>query len=264
MGLFRLAGSGSCPTGKIGVTMPAIRRAAPHPTALLIDGMGTLVGLDDPVAALRGEFFARHVEITAAEASTALRAEIAFYRAHMMQGRDPEGLARLRTRCAAVLRDALPARVASQAAAIEEMTAVLLGALRFRAFPEAREALLAARRRGARVVVVSNWDVSLPEVLERVGLAPLLDAVVTSAAVGAAKPAPEIFIHALAAAGVSPGCALHVGDSLTEDIAGARACGISAILLRRAPGDPAAPAGVVTIADLAELDGVWPTFPTDA
>jgi putative hydrolase of the HAD superfamily len=113
------------------------------------------------------------------------------------------------------------------------------------------------------VVVVSNWDVSLADVLERVGLAPLVDAVVTSAAVGAAKPSPAIFAHALGLAGVAAQDALHVGDSLDEDVRGAAACGISAVLLRRdedpvpaAAGDSVSTEGVATIGGLAELE--WP------
>ena len=48
----------------------------------------------------------------------------------------------------------------------------------------------AGARAGLRLVVVSNWDVSLHEVLARTGLTPLLDGAVTSAEVGAAKPDP--------------------------------------------------------------------------
>ncbi|MGH2876966.1 MAG: HAD-IA family hydrolase, partial [Solirubrobacteraceae bacterium] len=133
-----------------------------------------------------------------------------------------------------------------------EVTAALLAALRFDAYADARPALLAARESGRRIVAVSNWDVSLSEVLELAGLAPLLDAVVTSAAVGAAKPAPAIFRHALALAGTVPERALHVGDSLAEDVEGARASGIEAVLLVR-DRPPDAPPGVRVITSLAQL-----------
>jgi putative hydrolase of the HAD superfamily len=104
---------------------------------------------------------------------------------------------------------------------------------------------------------VSNWDVSLADVLERVGLATLVDAVVTSAAVGAAKPAAAIFEHALGLAGVGAEWALHVGDSLAEDVRGAAACGIGAVLLCRGEGPVTPDAdGVATIGSLADLD--WP------
>ncbi len=231
--------------------------------ALLIDGLGTLVSLAPPAPVLAGELAARFgVEVSEAEAGAALAAEIAFYRVHMGQGSDAERLAALRRRCAEVLRDALPrsdrlARVDPGA-----LTEALLDSLRFQPFPDARPALLAARAHGARVVVVSNWDVSLTEVLERAGLAPLLHAVVTSAAIGAAKPAAAIFAHALALAGVPATEALHVGDSEADDVAGAVAAGIRAVLLARdgAGGRHGVLRdGVAVIAGLGEI--AWPRLP---
>jgi putative hydrolase of the HAD superfamily len=223
------------------------RRSASQRRALLIDAMGTLVSLAPPAALLIGELRRRFgVDVSEAEASHALAAEIAFYRMNMGNGRDTHGLSDLRRGCAEVLREALPAALRQQ-----DLVDTLLASLRFVAFGDAREALLAARADGARVVVVSNWDISLAEVLERVGLAPLLDGVVTSAAVGAAKPDPAVFAHALAIAGVPAARARHVGDSLDEDVAGARAAGIEAVLLRR-DGGPG-PDGVRTIRGLSEL-----------
>jgi putative hydrolase of the HAD superfamily len=238
---------------------PQLRdRPAQPPAALLIDGLGTLVSLAPPAPALRRELAVRFgVEVSEAQAGRALAAEIAFYRVHMGLGRDADSLISLRHRCAEVLRGALPASRRLAGLRLDDVTDALLSSLVFEAFPDAREALLRARGHGARVVVVSNWDVSLLEVLERVGLAPLLDAVVTSAAIGAAKPAATIFTHALALAGVSPQHALHVGDSLEEDVVGAANCGIPAMLLRRA-ADAATPvpAGVTAIGSLTELP--WP------
>lgn len=228
---------------------------------LCIDAMGTLVRLRPPAPRLVAQLATRcEVTVTEAQASTALRAEIAYYREHMQTGRDAESVAALRTRCAAVLRRALPAD--PRLAAVEDglMTDVLLDALRFEPFPDARDALLRARRAGARVVVVSNWDVSLIEVLEEVGLAPLIDGVVTSAAVGARKPDPAIFAHALALAGAPAHDAVHVGDSPTEDVAGARAAAITAVLVdrgdrQRGGARTDVPVAVRVIGDLDEL--VW-------
>jgi HAD superfamily hydrolase (TIGR01509 family) len=229
------------------------RRHSRH--ALLVDGLGTLVALQPPAPALRRELVLRYgVQVSEREAARALVAEIAFYRAHMGAGRDAESLAALRRRCAEVLLDALPHRDRLAAHGVASITDTLLSSLRFEAHADARDALGRVRARGAHVVVVSNWDVSLLEVLELVGLAPLLDGVVTSAAVGAAKPAAAVFRHALALAGVAADRALHVGDSLAEDVRGAQACGIRAVLLSRS-GD-AAPAGVATICGLHQLD--WP------
>jgi putative hydrolase of the HAD superfamily len=227
-------------------------KTPPERAALLIDGLGTLVALEPPAQVLRRELEQRFgVTVSDPQAQRALAAEIAFYRARMNDGRDADSLMALRRRCAEVLRDALPGSDRLAQVDTDSLTRALLASLRFTAFDDARDALLAARARRQRVIVVSNWDVSLLEVLELVGLAPLLHGVVTSAAVGARKPSPAIFEHALALAGTTPDRAVHVGDSLEEDVEGARGCGVSAILLRR-DGTPG-PAGVATIASLAQL-----------
>lgn len=240
------------------------------PRAVLLDALGTLLELEPPVEPLRRELRERFgLEVGAAQAGAALRAEIAFYRAHHDEASDRERLADLRRRAAGALRDALPG--AAGALALEPLTQALLAALRFRPFPEVADVLRAARAGGARLVVVSNWDVSLHDVLADTGLAPLLDGVVTSAELGRAKPAPEIFARGLALAGVAPHEAVHVGDSVAHDVAGALAAGVTPLLLVRAGADdlarlerprggrrqPAAdaqaPAGVRTIATLRPL-----------
>ena len=78
-----------------------------------------------------------------------------------------------------------------------------MAAIRFRAFDDAAPALAELRRLGLSLVCVSNWDVSLPEVLGRCGLDGALDGVVTSAEAGARKPDPAIFQPALRLAGCS-------------------------------------------------------------
>jgi len=85
-------------------------------------------------------------------------------------------------------------------------------------------------------VAVSNWDCSLRRVLEQAGLDGYLDGVVSSAEAGARKPDPAIFDPALKLAGVGPDEALHVGDTADEDVAGARAAGIRALLIDRTNG----------------------------
>lgn len=217
---------------------------------LLIDAMGTLVALQPPAPRLRDELRRRFgVEISPAQAQAAIAAEIRYYRAHMLEGRDRSGVRKLRLRCADAMRPALAPHDLDG----DGMTEALLSSLRFSVFDDVLPALHAARAQGLRVVVVSNWDWSLGERLAQLGLASLLDAVVTSAVVGVGKPDPAIFQRALQVAGVQPGQALHVGDSLQEDVRGARAAGIAVAWLNRAEahGDP--PAGVPVITSLAEL-----------
>jgi putative hydrolase of the HAD superfamily len=227
-------------------TSTAIMQA---PNALLLDALGTLLMLEPPAPLLRAQLADRFgIAVTELDAGRAIGAEIAYYRTHLDEGRDQASLAALRGRCAEVLRGALPPTAELPA---EALTGALLASLRFSVFPDVLGALAAARERGERVVVVSNWDISLEDVLARLELGPLLDGVVTSAGVGARKPSRAIFEHALKLAGARAEDAIHVGDSPEEDVAGARGAGIEPILLLRDGGQE--PPGVRTIATLADL-----------
>ena len=219
---------------------------------MTLDALGTMLELEPPaprlVAGLAERFGLR---VTQEEAGDAVIAEIAYYRAHLHEGRDPEALAALRRRCAGVLRDALPPR--ARELDPDAMAEVLLDAIRFSAYPDAAPALRALRDRGLVLVAISNWDVSLHEQLAATGLTGLLDAAVSSAEVGAAKPDPAIFAHALGRVGIPAEAALHVGDDVVADAEGARAAGLRAVLIDRV-GGAVAPSGVATIASLAELE----------
>ncbi|HEV7177637.1 MAG TPA: HAD-IA family hydrolase [Solirubrobacteraceae bacterium] len=222
------------------------------PRAILLDALGTLLELEPPAPRLRTELLQRFgVRIGETDAQRAIAAEIGYYRAHLDEGRDSVALAELRSRCAEALREGLPDDERIAAIDNAALTSALLASLRFEPFADVRPALAAARAAGRRLLVVSNWDASLNEVLDRLGLSPMLDGVVTSAEFGERKPAPEIFEHALALAGVAADEAIHIGDSLAEDVAGARAAGIEAVLIKR-DGEPGPP-GVRTIATLAAL-----------
>jgi putative hydrolase of the HAD superfamily len=123
----------------------------------------------------------------------------------------------------------------------------LVAAIRFSAYPDAVPALGALRDRGLRLLAVSNWDCSLPRVLDRCGLGGLLDGTITSAETGSRKPDPAIFERALELARCAPDEVLHVGDTAEEDVAGARAAGIRPLLIDRDGGDG-------DIASLEEID----------
>src|SRR5207248_3201245 len=82
------------------------------------------------------------------------------------EGRDPDSLAALRRRCAETMRTALPPSVRARLADLEAVTEALLASLRFRSYDDVAPGLTALRDRGTRLVVVSNWDVSLHLVLD--------------------------------------------------------------------------------------------------
>jgi putative hydrolase of the HAD superfamily len=220
--------------------------------ALLLDALGTLVRLDPPAPRLRVELARRFgVHLSEPEATAAIAAEIRYYRAHLDEGRDTASLTALRRRCAEVIREALPPSQELSAVREDELTDALLNSLHFTPFDDAWSAIEAARAAGLRVVVASNWDVSLHEVLARAGLAPLVDGIVTSAEAGARKPHAAVFERALALAEAAPSEATHVGDSVDEDVLGALRAGIEPVLLSR--DGRAAPAGVRQISSLRDL-----------
>ncbi|MGH2923894.1 MAG: HAD family hydrolase, partial [Solirubrobacterales bacterium] len=189
--------------------------------AVFLDALGTLVELEPPWRLLRDRV---PDEIDDERLVAAVRAEMDYYKRHAHEGRDRDSLADLRERCARVLSDELGVAVS---------VTDLVDSVRMRAYPDAEPALAALREAGVARVVVSNWDCSLGSVLERCGLAGLLDGAVSSAVAGARKPDPAIFEPALALAGCDRDEALHVGDTPEEDVAGARAAGIRALLLDR-------------------------------
>jgi 2-haloalkanoic acid dehalogenase type II len=214
--------------------------------AVLLDALGTLVELQPPAPRLRRLLAEEGFEVSEERAVAGFAAEISYYLDHHLEGSTRERLDDLRDRCATAMMKALELPGLDHATARRAM----LGALEFTPFPDALQALHELRERGHSLVVASNWDCSLPDWLSPTGLLELVDGVVTSADAGAAKPAPAVFRRALALAGVDGTGAVHVGDSLDNDIAGARALGIRAILVRRR-GD--APPGVETVRALTEL-----------
>jgi putative hydrolase of the HAD superfamily len=227
-----------------------------RPRAILLDAMGTLLTFEPPAPHLRAALRARlGADVGEEAAARAIAAEIAYYRAHLHEGADDAGLAALRRASAEAMRPELPSPAAE--APGELLTAALLESLRFHHYPEVPGALAALRERGIRLVVVSNWDVSLHERLRETGLAPLVDGAVASAEVGVAKPDPAIFARGLELAGAEAGEAWHAGDSLAEDVAGARAAGLAAILVARdgapPPGLPAGVPGIRSLAGLLQL-----------
>jgi putative hydrolase of the HAD superfamily len=193
--------------------------------AVFLDALGTLVELEPPWVFLRQRV---SPEVSDERLVAAVRAEMAYYKEHAHEGRDEESLAELRERCAAVLSGELGVDVS-----VED----LISAVRFGVYDDVLPALEGLRRDGLRLLVVSNWDCSLGRVLERCGLAEHLDGAVSSAEAGSRKPDPGIFGTALELAGCEPSEALHVGDTSEEDVAGARAAGIPALLIDRDGGN---------------------------
>jgi putative hydrolase of the HAD superfamily len=184
--------------------------------AVTVDAFGTLVELVDPVPALQQALREHGVERSPELVLAGFRAEVAYYGPRSSEGRDDDTLERLRRECARVFLEATGSDLAP-----EEFSPVYAGALEFRVLEGVPARLRALRARGLELGVVANWDVSLHERLEELGLAPFFSVIVAAAG----KPSPDGLLRALDRLGVEPARALHVGDEPSDEEA-ARAAGM--------------------------------------
>lgn len=135
------------------------------------------------------------------------------------------------------------------------------GGLWIEPVPGAAEGLSVLAAAGVPLVVVSNADGTVAELLEASGLVQVgpgpgveLVAIVDSGAVGVAKPDPRIFEIALDTVGVAPERVVHVGDAYHYDVCGARAAGVHPVLVD--PLDLRAELDCDRISSLAEIDRI--------
>lgn len=87
---------------------------------------------------------------------------------------------------------------------------------------------------GVRLGIITNGDLDYQtRKIERLGLIPLFEHVVTSGELGHPKPDPRIFEHACALFGVEASQAAYVGDRLRTDAIGAAGAGLTGVWLDR-------------------------------
>lgn len=218
-----------------------------RPEGLLLDAMGTLIGLRRSVGSTYAAFAAEHGVIVEAEAINAVFPRL-FRAAPPLAFPGLEGEALLEAEQAWWI-ELITASL--KACGYEEPLPAALGPALFEYFATAEpwqvyadvaEHLQRWRSAGLKLAVVSNFDQRLLRLLEHLELSPLLDAVVVSSQVGAAKPDPLPFQHALQQLGLPAEAVWHIGDS-PEDEAGAQAAGLRCLLIRR-PRPAGTPGGV--------------------
>ena len=95
--------------------------------------------------------------------------------------------------------------------------------------------LEALRRHKYTLGVISDWCISLGPILRRLNLTPYFDCLLVSAVTRHAKPSPLLYEMALERANSIADYTLHIGDSYIHDVLGARAVGMTPVLLDR-PG----------------------------
>ena len=189
--------------------------------AVTIDAFGTLVQLEDPSQPLRLALAEHGVNRSRDEVAAAFRAEARYYRPRSLQGRDATSLAALRRRCVAVFLEHLGTPLDP-----EQFVPSFMSAVGFRLSDGAGEALGVLSSAGLSLACVANWDISLGEHLDRLGVTHRFDAILSSAEAGCEKPSAGIFELALQMLSVPASRALHVGDE-EVDRDGARAAGLT-------------------------------------
>jgi len=115
-------------------------------------------------------------------------------------------------------------------------------------YDDALTAIAKLRSHGLRIGLVSNGQRDLEEFAEHHGLD--VDVCVGSFHHGYVKPHRSIFETALAALDVAPEEAAMVGDSAEDDVEGARALGMRAVLLDREGLHPEWPDAIRTLDEL--------------
>lgn len=104
---------------------------------------------------------------------------------------------------------------------------------KFCLFSDVEQALVDLSAGGYRLAVITNVTEDPTADLARVGIRDRFEGVIASCLVGCEKPDPHIFRAALETLGVEPHQVVHVGDQYEADVEGARAAGITSVLLDR-------------------------------
>jgi putative hydrolase of the HAD superfamily len=209
-----------------------------RPRGLLLDAMGTLFGLREPVGCTYARVAAQHG--IAAEPGAV---EQAFRRAYRQA--PPlafPGLAGTALEAAELnwwaerirssLQEAAGEEIDPPQALVEQLYAHYAQPSAWQVYADVPERLERWRGAGLRLAVVSNFDSRLLDLLEGLQLRSWLQAVVVSSRAGAAKPSPQPFALALEQLQLRAHEVWHVGDS-PEDVAGAQAAGVPCVLVRR-------------------------------
>ncbi|MBP2352899.1 putative hydrolase of the HAD superfamily [Kribbella aluminosa] len=101
-------------------------------------------------------------------------------------------------------------------------------------YDDAVPALRAVRAAGLGAVVLTNGNTAHQTFkLDRMGLTAEIDELITGDDLPATKPDPRAFAYALERVGADPDEVIMVGDSLENDVRGAQAAGIHAVLIDR-------------------------------
>jgi putative hydrolase of the HAD superfamily len=173
------------------------------------------IGLTLDIAAVRLAYFT--VDFHTKYSSVTVKDQDAFYRDYNAQ------------LCAAL-------GISSHLAKLQPALAVAFkNDKRWKLMDDAPGVLGRLRARNVPLALVANWDANLPALVERLGINSHFSAIVPSQAVGVEKPSPAIFQIALErlSLSVETQTILYVGNEYRADVLGARAAGLTPVLIDR-------------------------------
>lgn len=98
-------------------------------------------------------------------------------------------------------------------------------------YPDVHSCFEELRRQHYQIAIAGNQPASVEHCLRAVGLS--ADFVITSEALGIAKPHPAFFQHIVETSGLAASQLAYVGDRLDNDVLPAKAAGMRGILLGR-------------------------------
>jgi putative hydrolase of the HAD superfamily len=106
---------------------------------------------------------------------------------------------------------------------------------KWKLFEEAPRVLNCLRQQNLPLALVANWDSNLLDLVERLGIRQEFSSIVSSQAAGVEKPDPAIFLRAVdeLSLSVKTHRILYVGNEYRADVMGARAAGLTPVLVDR-------------------------------
>ncbi|AFY69224.1 REG-2-like, HAD superfamily (subfamily IA) hydrolase [Thalassoporum mexicanum PCC 7367] len=245
-----------------------------QPSIIFLDAVGTLFGVKGSVgqnyALVAGEF---GVDAIAADLD---RAFVKYFRAAprmAFPGAEPNQIPALEKQWwfELAIDTFTEAGIYSQftdfAKFFDRLYQFFAGADPWQVYPDTMPALEHWQAQGIKLGVVSNFDTRLYPVLAALGLADFFSSVTISTEAGAAKPDPGVFKQALRKypdygaianslvnnSNPEPKAIWHIGDSLSEDYAGAIAANLEAIWINRGDRLPENHQALKSVTKLTDL-----------
>jgi len=204
--------------------------------AITFDAYGTLLYVNQPFQRLARELRKAGLDVPVESAKKAFLHEATYYKQHHLEAVDFDSLRNLRNRCARILFSKLAELGYAIQLTQDTKLKVLMDSIQFDIYEDVMPILDWCKENGIATGVVSNWDCSLPQVLQGLLNDHSFQAVVVSACEGIAKSDPALYHKAAEALGLSPSVVLHVGNEKEADYDSAGQAGFRALLLDREGG----------------------------